>query len=81
MEYYAYILKSIKDKRYYYGSTSNIEVRIKKHNAGGVPSTKYRRPLELKYIHKYPSKKEAQDRERYFKTIDGYNWLKQNKVI
>ena len=77
----AYILKSEKDGKYYYGSTSDINKRLKKHNAGGVPSTKSRRPMILHYSEIIDSKREALSRERFFKSIDGYNWLKKNKII
>ena len=79
--YFAYILISLKDGRYYYGSTSNIDKRIIHHNSGKVKSTKNRKPLKLHYKEIFDTKKEAENRERYFKTIDGYIWLKQNKII
>ena len=47
--YFAYILKSLKDNKYYYGSTGNIESRLKQHNYGKVKSTKNRIPLILHY--------------------------------
>ena len=39
MPYYVYILRSLKDKKYYIGSTSNVEARLKFHNAGLQRST------------------------------------------
>ena len=78
--FYAYILKSVKDSGYYYGSTSNLDNRLKTHNAGKVRSTKGRRPWKLHYIEKYESRSEAVEREMFFKTIDGYNWLKSQKI-
>ena len=44
---YVYILRSLKDKKKYIGSTINIIKRLKIHNKGGVNSTKNRRPLIL----------------------------------
>jgi predicted GIY-YIG superfamily endonuclease len=38
--FYAYILKSLYEGRYYYGSTSNIDNRLKQHNYGKVKTTK-----------------------------------------
>jgi putative endonuclease len=46
-----------------------------------VKSTKNRRPLKLHYFEEFKTKVEAEKRERYFKSIDGYNWLKQNQII
>ena len=79
--FFAYILKSEKDSRYYYGSTENIEARITKHNKGDVKATKNRRPFRFHYKEEFLTRSEAFRREQYFKTIDGYNWLKGNKII
>lgn len=79
--YFAYILKSLKDSKYYYGSTGDIESRLIQHNSGKVKSTKNRRPLTLHYSEEFKSKQEVLARERFFKTIDGYIWLKQNNLI
>ena len=79
--YFAYILKSEKDGRYYYGSCENIEARLIKHNRGDVKSTKGRRPFILHYKEEFANRSEAFKREQIFKTIDGYNWLKSNQII
>ncbi len=81
MIYFAYILKSEKDNKYYYGSTENIENRLNKHNRGDVKATKNRRSFVLHYKEEYVTRSEAYKREQYFKTIDGYNWLKNNQII
>lgn len=47
MNYYVYILYSRKYVRYYVGRTTSIEKRLKKHNQGGVSSTKYGCPWEI----------------------------------
>ena len=54
-----YILKSLKDGRYYYGSTRNLTQRIKDHNRGKVKSTKGRRPLVIHYDEEYQDMHEA----------------------
>jgi putative endonuclease len=79
--FYTYILKSLKDGRFYYGSTSDLEKRLKYHNSGQVKSTKGRRPLVLHYQETFETKQEAIRREMFFKTIDGYNFLKSEGVI
>ncbi|MBN8696688.1 MAG: GIY-YIG nuclease family protein [Bacteroidetes bacterium] len=79
--YKAYILKSVKDGGYYYGSCKDIQKRLLKHNKGDVRSTKGRRPLLLHYEEDYSSRSEAFRREHFFKSIDGYNWLKKNQII
>jgi putative endonuclease len=79
--YFAYILKSEKDGRYYYGSTSNLERRLAAHNAGKVRSTKGRRPLKLIYFEQFTSRSAAFQREQFFKSLDGYIWLKKHRII
>lgn len=78
---FAYVLKSLKDGKFYYGSTNNLELRLKAHNAGKVRSTKARRPLVLHYQEEFETKHEARMREIFFKTIEGYNWLKAKGII
>ena len=78
---HAYILKSLKDGGFYYGSTEDLEGRVKAHNSGKVRSTKGRRPLVLHYQEEFETKHEARVRELFFKSIKGYNWLKQQHII
>ncbi len=78
--YYTYILKC-KDKRYYYGSCQDLEKRLISHNAGKVKATRYRRPLFIHYFEQFATKSEAFRREMFFKSIDGYVWLKSEKII
>ena len=79
--FYAYILRSQKDGKYYYGSTNNLTDRINRHNKGEVKSTKHRRPFILHYFEEFTERSEAFKREQFFKSIDGYNWLKLNNII
>jgi len=81
LDYFTYILKSLKDGGYYYGHCENVEKRLKNHNAGKVRSTKGRRPFIIHYTEKYSTKTEAAKREYFFKTINGYNYLKLKAVI
>ena len=81
LKYYAYILKSLKDEKYYYGSCADINKRLIEHNSGKMKSTKYRLPFVLHYFEEFESMNEAFKREKFFKTIDGYIWLKSQKII
>ena len=47
MHYYVYILYSETSSKYYVGQTADIKKRLKRHNQGGVPSTKYGSPWKL----------------------------------
>ena len=75
-EYFVYVLRSQKDGRRYVGYTSSLSRRIEEHRRGLVKSTKHRRPLELVHSEVFLSKKEAQEREHFFKTGQGRQYLK-----
>lgn len=74
--WYTYVLRSLKDKKLYTGSTNDLKRRLKQHNDGEVPSTSYRRPLELVYYEARLNEKTARKREKYLKTIWGKRFLK-----
>ena len=77
----AYILKSQKDGRYYYGSCQDLEKRIAEHNSGKTKSLKGRLPLVYHYSESFSTRSEAFQREKFFKSVEGYIWLKENKII
>jgi len=79
--FYAYILKSLKDGGFYYGSTHDLLGRLKNHNSGKVKYTKGYKPNVLHYKESFETRKQAMDRERFFKSIDGYIWLKSQGII
>ncbi len=79
--YFAYILRSLKDGTYYYGSSQDISNRVEAHNAGKVRYTKGHRPYELQYREEYSTRGEAVHREMFFKSIAGYRWLKERGII
>jgi putative endonuclease len=80
MTYFAYILKSLSHGNYYYGSTENLERRLIEHNGGKVKYTKGRRPWNLHYFEEFETRSEAQKREYFFKSVDGYKYLKENNI-
>ena len=69
--YYIYILKSLKDEKYYTGFSSDLRSRLKDHHSGNVQSTKNRRPLDLIYYEAYKEKAQALKREKFLKTTKG----------
>ncbi|MCF6270963.1 MAG: GIY-YIG nuclease family protein [Melioribacteraceae bacterium] len=81
MIYFTYILRSLKDGIHYYGSTSNLENRLKIHNSGKSKFTKGHRPWEIIYSEKFETRSDAMKREMFFKSIDGNIWLKKNNII
>jgi len=56
-------------------------IRLKAHNTGKVKFTKGHRPWEIIYTEEFASRSEARKRELFFKSIDGYKWLKEKKII
>ena len=67
MKSYFYILEC-DDKSYYYGSTSNIDNRLRYHQSGRVESTKNKLPIRLIYSEEYNSYKMANKREFQIKS-------------
>ena len=80
MPYYVYILKSTLHERRYIGSTENLEKRLALHNKGKVRSSKAYRPYIIIYKEEFNTRSEALKQEMFFKTLDGYNYLKDKGV-
>ena len=79
--FYAYILQSDKTKTFYYGHSADLNKRIQEHNQGKVRYTKPRRPWKLVYEEAFETKSEAYKREIFFKSIEGYRYLKEKGII
>lgn len=77
MTYNVYVLRSEKDNKRYIGFTSDLKNRISRHNDGFVKSTRNRRPLKLVYTEEFGTKSEARQREKFFKTGKGREFLKE----
>ena len=77
MMYIVYILKSCKDQKRYIGVTQDLRRRIFEHNGGKVKSTKNRRPLELIHKEEFRTKKEALIKEKFFKSGQGRQYIKE----
>jgi len=75
--FYAYVLKSLKNNRFYYGCTSNPKRRLLEHNNGKSKYTQYTKPFELVYCEKFKTLKEARKRERFFKSGQGREFIKK----
>ena len=76
MYHYIYILRSLKDKKFYIGYSNNLTRRIEEHNVGRVRSTKNRIPFILIYWEGCLNKKDAIIREKYLKTAWGKRYVK-----
>jgi putative endonuclease len=80
-KYFTYILKSKNHNKHYYGYTSDLEKRLTEHNSGLSSYTKKFLPWDLIYFEEFSSRTEAVRRENFFKSLAGYHWLKENKII
>ena len=67
MSYYVYILKSENSGKYYIGSKSNLEDRLKRHNEGRSKYTKHGIPGELLYSEQHLNRSSAIRREKQIK--------------
>ena len=74
--YYVYVLRSLKDGKFYTGLTTNLKRRLAEHNEGITKSTKYRKPFELMYYEACRNYKDAIRREKYLKTTYGKRYLR-----
>jgi len=75
--YYVYVLFSLKCNTFYYGFTENLRTRLSQHQNGLSIATKGKRPLELVYYEAYKNKKDALEREKFFKTGWGRKYIKK----
>ncbi|OGY96705.1 MAG: hypothetical protein A2122_01010 [Candidatus Liptonbacteria bacterium GWB1_49_6] len=67
MFFYIYLLRSLRDERFYIGFTTDIGARLEKHNLGKVYWTKRSLPWKLVYYEAYISKMDALTREKQLK--------------
>lgn len=66
---YTYIVEC-SDGTYYTGWTTDIDHRLRVHNAGkGAKYTKPRLPVKLVYLETWQTKQEAMQREAYIKGL------------
>ena len=75
-----YVLRSLKNGRFYTGFTGNFSRRIIEHNSGKSLYTKLTKPFELVYVEEFVIKSEALKREKFFKTGKGRELLKSKLV-
>jgi putative endonuclease len=64
---YLYIIQSKKDFSFYIGITNNLQKRLKEHNQGLSPATRFKKPWILIYCEWYRSERDALRRERRLK--------------
>ena len=75
--WYVYVIKSLKFKYKYIGSTNDLERRLSEHNNGICEASCPYRPFELMTYIAVKGKDKAIEIERYFKTGSGAAFLKK----
>ena len=73
--YYVYILKSLKNQKFYVGVSGDPEKRAAEHNLGVVKGSKNNLPYELVYKEEYNAPKEAKQREYYIKSQKSHRFI------
>ena len=74
--FYAYVIQSKKDNKWYTGYTNDLRKRFNEHNSNKVYSTKNRGPFNLIYYEACLNQQDARSREKYLKTGTGKRYLK-----
>ena len=77
MEYYAYVLMSLKNGNIYVGSTADIQKRLTLHNSGRVRSTQAYTPWRLLEYKTFNTRSEAVREERFLKNHQQKEILKK----
>ncbi len=77
-QWFVYALRSVKDGELYIGISQNPDKRLDSHNKGVTKSTRRRRPFVLIFRESCNSRKEAREREKYYKSRIGREKLKKS---
>ena len=75
--WYVYVLKSLRNGRHCTGSTDDLQRRFLEHNKGKTPSTQYNGPYKIVYQEEVDTRLAAPRRERFLKSGQGREYLKQ----
>ena len=67
--YYTYIIESLRDGAWYYGSTGDTIERLNYHNRGWNRSTKGRGPWKYIFLREFESAEQAREFEFYLKRL------------
>ena len=69
--HYCYVLKSEETGQLFTGYTQHLANRVHEHNAGKAQATQHGAPWLLVYREDFPSREQAADRKKHFKTEQG----------
>jgi len=74
---WVYILFSKKSNKYYVGSTTDINNRVRHHQGGYTPSTKRLGSVSLIFRQEYPTLNEARKVEKRLKKLKRRDYLEK----
>ena len=74
--YYTYVLRSLKDSKFYTGYSDDLKRRLGQHNRGLNFSTKSRKPFVLIYYEACLNQYDARAREKYLKSGMGKRYIR-----
>ncbi len=84
MSFRVYILQSKSTARYYCGSTSDVERRLKQHNdpeyKGSKTTKRFAGPWALIWNEEHTTRGEAMKREKFLKRGQGREWIKEHII-
>lgn len=75
--YIVYALRSLSHNYVYVGMTDSLERRLQEHNAGRCKSTSPRAPYRVIYTESQPTREQAREREKYWKSGSGKEKLRK----
>ena len=76
--YFTYILESEIGSHWYFGSTNNLQRRLFEHNSGKSGHTTKYKPWKLRGCFIFPSRKLAEEFEKYLKSHSGRAWMSKH---
>ncbi|MDD3647943.1 MAG: GIY-YIG nuclease family protein [Candidatus Dojkabacteria bacterium] len=79
--YFTYILRSTNySNQYYYGSTSDVERRLEKHNNGKSYHTSKYKPWKIIFYAAFETRRLAEDFEKYLKNSSGRAFMRKRLI-
>ena len=74
---FVYILQSLRNGKYYIGSTINLERRLNQHNSGWEHTGKSLGPFELKFSQEFPNIDLARKIEAKLKALKRRDYIEK----
>ena len=74
--HYVYILKSLRNGKFYKGMTDDLKRRVKEHNTGKSKFTKNNGPWKLVYYEAFISREDVRREELFLKSGKGKERIK-----